>query len=193
MNIQYVTGNKGKFEEAVLLLQAKELEEVRLHFTHTPLHLDEIQGTAQEIASHKIIQAHKILNAPCIIDDVSLYCPAIGNLPGPYIRPFLEALGDDGFAKLIAKYSDHFCTVECTIAYMSPDHASPLFFEGRIHGKIVFPRGSRKHHKTSWNAIVEPEGETRTFAEMSLEEMSRISPRSKALFQFRNHLRSTHT
>lgn len=187
MKIHYVTGNKGKFDEAVEILQPASLEELGFQIVHTPLHLEEIQGTSQSIALHKIAQSYKILGEPCLIDDISLCCPAIGGLPGPYVRSFLESIGDEGIARLISLYEDKSCKVVCHIAFMS-EKGDPLLFEGELYGNIVFPRGQRKAHTHSWNAIVEPLGSTLTFAEMPLVDASKISARSKALTHFRNYL-----
>src|SRR5689334_5760935 len=100
MKIHYVTGNKGKFEEAKRVLNGVEL-------VHTNLDLEEIQGSPEAIAQHKIAEAYKKLNAPCMIDDVSVHCAALGGLPGPYIRSFLESLGPQGLAELILRYENH--------------------------------------------------------------------------------------
>lgn len=180
MDIYYVTSNTAKFEEASLILNG-------LSIHHAPLHLEEIQGSSSDVATHKIKKAVSHFNAPCMIDDVSLSCPCIGNLPGPYIRSFLESLGDEGLARLIHHYPDHSCTVTCTIAFSESEDQTPLLFTGCVHGKIVLPRGTRKHTH-SWNSIFVPDGHTKTFAEISLEEMSQISPRNKALSAFRNYL-----
>ena len=178
MKIHYVTSNPGNFAEAKHLLQGHEL-------VHTPLDLEEIQGTSEQIALHKIQEAHNKLKSPCLIDDISVSCPAIGGLPGPYIRAFLEAIGDAGLAEMLSHYADKSCEVLCHIAFMD---SKPLLFEGRVLAEIVSPRGSRMAHTHSWNAIVKPVGLDKTFAEMSLEEASKLSARAKALTQFRNHL-----
>lgn len=188
MDIHYVTSNKAKFEEAQQVLLS--FGDTHSHtICHTPLELEEIQGTKEEIANSKIRQAVAYYNAPCIIDDVSLFCPALGGLPGPYIRSFLEALGDEKFAELIAHYPDRSCSVTCCIAFMKPGDSAPHLFEGVIEGHIVPPRGTRKD-VISWNAIVQPLGYTQTYAELSLEQMSRHSPRSKALGSFSKFLLS---
>src|SRR5208282_503086 len=111
MKIHYVTSNSGKFEEAAQILQLDDLKKRGFEIVHTPLHLEEIQGTSREIALHKIREAHKQIHEPCLIDDISIHCPAIGGLPGPYIRSFLEALDDEGVARLICNYEDRSCTV----------------------------------------------------------------------------------
>lgn len=187
MKIHYVTGNKGKFDEAAVVLQIDTLKKAGIEIVHTPLHLEEIQGTSRDIALHKIQQAHSVLQEPCLIDDISLYCPAIGGLPGPYVRSFLEAIGDIGIANLISHYQDRSCQVICHIAYSANDGSKKLF-EGILNGSIVMPRGKRLTHTHSWNAIVQPSGSLQTFAEMPLEEASKISARYLALTQFRNHL-----
>jgi inosine triphosphate pyrophosphatase len=187
MKIHYVTSNTGKFEEAALILQPNLLQKAGFELVHTPLHLEEIQGKSPEIALHKINEAYRQLGQACIIDDVSLNCPAIGGLPGPYVRSFLESIGPDGIAKLISHYDDKSCQVICHIAYASFD-GHTMLFEGIVNGSIVHPRGTRLTHTHSWNAIVEPLGSNYTFAEMPLEIASTISPRYLALTQFRNHL-----
>lgn len=186
MKIHYVTSNTGKFDEARAIFQKLAGFEI----VHTPLHLEEIQGNSRDIALHKIKQAHSILKAACLIDDISLHCAAIGGLPGPYVRSFLEAIGDTGIATLISHYKDSSCKVVCNIAYATDD-GSCMLFEGILHGSIVSPRGTRLTHATSWNAIVQPSGLDRTFAEMTLEESSTLSARYIALNKFRNHLLQT--
>lgn len=190
MKIHYVTSNTGKFEEAALILQPDLLQKAGFELVHTPLHLEEIQGKSPEIALHKIAQAYAQLGEACLIDDISLNCPAIGGLPGPYVRSFLESIGPEGIAKLISHYDDKSCQVVCNIGYATKD-GHTMLFEGSLQGAIVHPRGNRLTHKISWNAIVEPLGYTQTFAELSLEKASTISPRYLALTQFRNHLLNT--
>lgn len=177
MKIHYVTGNKGKFEEAKAIFADTDIE-----LLHTQLELEEIQGTPAAIARHKIEEAYKKLLEPCMIDDVSVHCSAIGGLPGPYIRAFLESIGPAGLAELISRYEDARCQVICTIGYSDANGIVELF-TGTVDGTIVLPKGNRLAHTYSWNAIVIPSGEDRTFAEMSLQEASRISARSKALQQ----------
>lgn len=182
MKIHYITSNKGKFEEALSYFAASKIELVR-----SPLELDEIQASALDVARHKIIQGFNELQAPCLVDDVSLFCGALGGLPGPYIRAFLEQLGDAGLAELISHYADRSCRVVCHIAY-AKSHQEQQIFEGMTEGRIVFPRGLRKPSPHNWNAIFQPDGSDKTFAEMSLEEIAPFSARAKALNRLKNYL-----
>jgi XTP/dITP diphosphohydrolase len=57
-----------------------------------------------------------------------------------------------------------------------------LLFEGRVDGKIVAER--RGCNGFGFDPIFMPEGETRTFAEMSAEEKKHISHRGRAVAAF---------
>ncbi len=189
MKIHYVTGNKGKFEEAAKVLDLLDLAKRGFELVHTPMDLEEIQGSSRHIAEHKILEAYSRLDEPCLIDDISLHCPALGGLPGPYVRAFLEAIGEEGIAKLISHYPDSSCQVVCHIVFAQ--NADKIHvFEGALDGNIVAPRGTRMAHKHSWNSIVEAAGTGKTFAEMTLEESSQISARSRALTKFKAFLSS---
>lgn len=173
MKIEYITSNKGKFEEAQHILAEWELEQVNLDLT-------EIQGDSSEIIRAKAREALKILNRPLVVEDVSLCCPAIGGLPGPYIKDFLRKIGDRGLYELIHKYEDHAVQVICLAAYIKPGQ-DPLVFEGIVEGMIVAPRGHLRHGSLSWNPIVQPKGMNITFGEMTMEEHGKFSMRGIAL------------
>lgn len=80
----------------------------------------EIQGTTQEIARYKARAAASQINGPCItevrrvlslrydvveenVQDTALCFSALGGLPGPYIRTFLDTLGHDGASRSCLK------------------------------------------------------------------------------------------
>lgn len=180
MKICYITSNHGKFEEAVHILEGWSLVRVDID-------LPELQGEPKEIVREKAKEALRQVEQPLIVEDVSLHCPAIGGLPGPYIKDFLKKLGHEGFYELIHKYHDHRAEVTCTAAYIEPGK-DPVLFEGVMHGKIVAPKGDVHHGKYSWNPIFIPEGGTKTFGEMSFKEHSQISMRSIALKKLKHYL-----
>ena len=95
----------------------------------------------------------RILKRPLIVEDVSLCCPAIGGLPGPYIKDFLAKLGAKGIYELIHKYADHSVQVICVAGYARPE-MEPVLFEGIVEGIIVAPRGEPERDRSSWNSIV---------------------------------------
>ncbi len=190
MEIDYVTSNKKKFEEACKIILRSSEEHRLLTLVHTPLHIEEIQASKDEIATHKALLAYAQCKKPVIIDDISLHCPALKGLPGPYIKPFLASLGQQGFFNLLSYYSDRRCEVICTIAFYDGQEP-PLLFHGALHGIIVSPRGSiTEHGPLSWNSLVQPDGSAKTCAEMTLDELSTISARNKALEKLHSYLKT---
>ena len=180
MKIEYVTGNRGKFEEAQLVLHGWDLEQVNLEII-------EIQGDRFEIATAKARDAMRILGKPVIVEDVSLCFNAWNGMPGPYIKDFLQALGPAGLAELILKEKDHGVQAICVVAYVVPG-SEPILFEGLTEGIVVRPRGTLSHGDVSFNSCFQPVGYTQTFGEMTMEEHSRMSMRRSALINLRKYL-----
>ena len=186
MQIEYLTSNPNKFAEARHILSSWNL-------TQVDIDLPEIQGDSHAVISAKAKSAYALLQRPLIVEDVSLSCPAIGGLPGPYIKEFLHKIGSEGLYELIHKYNDHSVQVMCLVAYID-NSSQPIIFEGKHNGTIVAPRisdtdknlGKSPH---GWNPIVQPTGMTKTYAEMTLEERSQISMRFLALKQLDHFLK----
>jgi inosine/xanthosine triphosphate pyrophosphatase family protein len=63
---------------------------------YTDRPVPEIQGTTQEVALAKVKAAAAALGAACVTEDTALGFEALGGLPGPYIKDFLETVGHDG-------------------------------------------------------------------------------------------------
>ncbi|MDF2550179.1 MAG: hypothetical protein K0S07_1246 [Chlamydiales bacterium] len=182
MALSFVTSNVGKFKEAEHILDMP-LEQILLP-------LEEIQGLGQEIIFHKAKSALEMLDRPLFVEDVQMECPALNGLPGPYIKDFLRALGDEGFARLIERHADRRARVICLVAYIAPNE--PIaFFEGALDGTIVLPRGVSQHGQLSWDTIFQPQGMSQTFGELSLEEISQISHRQRAMSQLKRFLQKS--
>lgn len=180
MKIEYVTGNRGKFEEAQLILRGWDLEQVNLEIT-------EIQGDRFEIATAKGKEAVKILGRPVIVEDISLCFNAWNGMPGSYVKDFLQALGAEGLAERILKEEDHGVQAICVVAYVVPG-SEPILFEGMVEGVVVKPRGTLSHGTVSFNSCFQPLGSTKTFGEMTMEEHSHTSQRNIALLKLRKFL-----
>jgi inosine triphosphate pyrophosphatase len=183
MKIKFITGNQGKFEEALHILEGWELE-------HIKLDLIEIQGTSEEVIRAKAKSALSQLNTPLIVEDVSLCFAALNGMPGPYAKDFLKAMGPAGIQELIEKCEDPSVTAICMVAYIEPG-AQPIIFEGRLSGTVVSPAGSSKHGPYSFNTIFKPDGFTHSMGEMSMAEHAKISHRRQAFLKLRNHFETT--
>lgn len=171
MPISFITSNENKF---------REIQTVIPDLTMVDLDLPEIQSNdAHEIIRAKLQEALRQHPGAFIVEDTSLYVEALNGLPGPLIKWFLKSLGREGLAALVLKYPNHTAIAKTIIGYAkNPDEI--VYFEGVIEGRIVTPRSDAGF---GWDAIFEPAGYDKTFAEMGVEEKNRISMRKQAATQ----------
>jgi non-canonical purine NTP pyrophosphatase (RdgB/HAM1 family) len=85
-------------------------------------------------------------------------------------------LGNDGLYSLSKKIGNSKVVAKTIIGYRGVN-SEVLFFEGDMIGDIVEPRGENGF---GWNPIFRPQGEIKTFAEMTDEEKEKYSMRKKA-------------
>lgn len=147
--------------------------------------LPELQGEVDEISRLKCKEAARIVKGPVIVEDTCLCFNALKGLPGPYIKWFLDKLGPEGLYKLLAGWEDKSAVAVCTFAY-SPggENNDVILFQGKTHGTIVEPRGSRDF---GWDPCFQPDGYDQTYAEMPKEEKNKISHRYRALDKLRTY------
>ncbi|XP_075213042.1 inosine triphosphate pyrophosphatase [Lycorma delicatula] len=179
--IVFVTGNIKKLEETVAIL-GKNLP---FELVSEKIDLPEFQGDTQFISSLKCKEAAKIIKGPVIIEDTSLCFNALGGLPGPYIKWFLEKLGPNNLPKLIDSWEDKTATAICTFAYTEGENSEVKLFEGKVPGIIVNSRGPQDF---GWDSIFQPEGYNKTYAELSKQIKNEISHRSKAVLALKKFL-----
>ncbi|KAL9125493.1 MAG: hypothetical protein Q9175_008067 [Cornicularia normoerica] len=177
--LNFITGNKNKLAEVkailsdVVLLQSQFLD------------LTEIQGTIKDISMDKCRRAAAIIGGPVLTEDTCLCFNALKELPGPYIKWFLQALGHEGLNNLLVGFKDKSAQAVCTFAYSSGPGQEPSIFEGRVTGKIVPARGPTTF---GWDPIFEYDGET--YAEMDKAKKNMLSHRAIALSKLRQWLQT---
>ena len=178
--ITVVTGNPGKAAEIERILGYK-IEAVALE-------LAEIQSMdVREVAAAKALAAYDLLKKPVMVDDTSLYIDQLGGLPGPFVTWFMSAVGDSGVAHMLGKATNRKATVGCCIGYVDVKGEVHTFL-GEAVGMITdMPRG-QSAKGLGFDSIFVPEGDTRTFAEMTGEEKDTLSHRRKALELFKAFL-----
>lgn len=182
--IVFVTGNIKKAEEFVAILGKSFPHMVESR----KIDLPEYQGEINDICINKCKEAARIVKGPVLIEDTCLCFNAMGGLPGPYIKWFLEKIGPDGLYQMLTGWEDKSAYAVCTFAY-SPggENDSILLFQGKTEGHIVSPRGTREF---GWDPCFQPLGYDKTYAELPKEEKNKISHRSKALQEFKKHFLS---
>ncbi|GHO41890.1 non-canonical purine NTP pyrophosphatase [Ktedonospora formicarum] len=176
-NIFVITSNKYKLREITTLIPAIQGFDIDL---------PEIQETdAHAVILAKLTEAQKHLPADAIIvEDTSLYIDAMNGLPGPLAKWFVKSIGIEGIYALTETFKSAAATAQTLIGYAEVD-GSVHFFEGTIKGTIVPPRGTDGF---GWDAVFQPEGSEKTFAEMALAEKSQYSMRKIALEGLQHYL-----
>ncbi len=181
------THNAGKVREMTDLLSRYGMETV----SAAELDLPEPEETGTTFVANaelKALAAADLSGLPALADDSGLCVEALNGDPGVYtanwaetadgtrdwmlamskVEEKLAALGPD------ANRSAHFVS---TLALAWPDgHVE--WFEGRIEGKLVWP--PRGQMGFGYDPVFVPEGETRTFAELSFEEKQASNHRARA-------------
>ena len=177
MALYFITGNKNKFQEVKSILgNVKQLN----------IDLPEIQSIdAKEIIRAKLIEALNHKDGGFIVEDTSLYFDCLKGLPGPLIKWFMKTIGNQGLFDLVDRLGNNSAEAKTIIGY-AKNKNKIYFFEGLIRGKIVSMRGDSKF---GWDPIFQPEGFSKTFAEMTSEEKNPISMRGKALNELKEFLR----
>ncbi|KAL8761833.1 MAG: hypothetical protein Q9184_002076 [Pyrenodesmia sp. 2 TL-2023] len=127
--IHFITGNSHKLAEVQAMLG--DIVPLRSR----SLDLVEIQGTIEEISKDKCRRAAAVTGGPVLVEDTCLCFNALKELPGPYIKWFLQALGHEGLNNLLAAYEDKSAQAVCTFAYSGGPGQAPLIFEGRVLGE----------------------------------------------------------
>lgn len=147
------------------------------------LPLEEIQAIELEpVVRHKAKQAFALLERPVLVEDTGLAFAAWHGLPGALIKWFLTSLGAEGICRLLRHETNRGATATTVFAYCAG--AETQVFSGVVQGIISeTPRGSSGF---GWDAIFQPSGSARTFAEMAPAEKDQFSMRRLALERFRD-------
>jgi non-canonical purine NTP pyrophosphatase (RdgB/HAM1 family) len=86
-------------------------------------------------------KAVKLCKGPVIVEDTSLCFNALNGLPGPYIKWFYEAIGNEGLAKLLEGFEDKSAYAQCVLSYSAGEGHEVRTFVGVVDGNIVNPTG----------------------------------------------------
>lgn len=169
MPLYLITGNENKL---------KEVQAIIPHVEQLHIDLPEIQEIdALKIIKSKLEEASKHHGGEFLVEDTSLYFESMDGLPGPLIKWFLQALGNDGLHSLVEKYGNTKAVAKTIFGYYK-NKDDIEFVEGIVEGNIVAPRGEARF---GWDPIFQPLGYSKTYAEMDPDEKNEMSHRRLAL------------
>ena len=175
-DLVFITGNQKKADYLAKWLG--------LDVPHQKVDLTEIQSLVpREVVEDKARRAYEIVGKPVLVEDVALTFEAFGHLPGTLIKWFLEEVGNEGMLKMLAGFENRRATA--SIMYGLFDGTQLHTFEGLAPGTIAPEMrevaGTGWHGSLSWNSIFIPDGSTKTYAEMTDEELLPFSHRAQAI------------
>lgn len=175
--LTFITGNLNKVEWTQRY--------ITVPLKHKKLDLTEIQSlNVKEVVEHKVKEAYRILGEPVMVEDTSFVFHGLGRLPGPFIKWFLEEVGNEGMCRMLDD-KDRSATVTVLFGYY--DGEEILFGEGKIKGKIAdHPQGKNGF---GWDPIFIPEGLDKTHAELTDVEFNKINVRKNAIEELQKQLK----
>ena len=186
------TNNKDKVTEIKKLLIKTGIEVLTLKDLNLNIDIEEDKDTLEGNALKKAEEIYKTAGIPCSADDTGLFVNALNGEPGVFSSRYAgeNVSYSENRVKLLLnmnripyeKRTAYFKTVLCF--YNGGNNF--YFFEGICKGYITTEERGKKGF--GYDAIFQPEGFDRTFAELSIEEKNKISHRAKAFNKFRKYL-----
>ena len=170
MTRYFATSNAGKLREATAILGEP--------IAQIDLDLPEIQALDVEtVVREKALAAHRATGEAVLVDDTGFAVEAWHGLPGALVRWFVATVGPAGICRMLDGAASRAVVVTTAVAFH--DGAALHVSSGSLRGVVTpEPRGTNGF---GWDAIFQPDGHARTFAEMTDEEKNAISPRRLAL------------
>lgn len=147
---------------------------------------EETEATFVGNARIKAHAAAKATGLPALADDSGLCVDALGGMPGVWTADWAEGPGGRDFLRAMQRTRDALgdtpepwlAEFRCTLVLAWPDGSDDVY-EGRVRGRLVWPiRGALGH---GYDPMFMPDGENRTFAEMTAPEKNVLSHRARAL------------
>lgn len=191
MRICFATNNIHKLNEVQHLL-GEGFHLVSLQEIGCEEELPEEQETLEGNSLQKAEYVFRKYNTPCFADDSGLEVDALNGAPGVYSARYAgphrshEDNTDLLLSKLIGS-SNRKSQFRTVITFVTADHV--LQFEGIVRGTIHGVKiGSGGF---GYDPVFLPDGYSKTFAEMSVEEKNKCSHRAIAVKKFIEFLKTT--
>ena len=180
LKLVFATNNLNKIREIRELLP-KSLELLSLDDITCKEDIPETSPTIEGNALQKARYVQEKYGYDCFADDTGLEVEALDGAPGVYSARYAGDNKDNeaNIDKLLKELKDNsnrkarFKTVIALIL-----NEKEYIFEGICQGEILKKRAGEKGF--GYDPVFQPEGYSKTFAEMELEEKSKISHRGRA-------------
>jgi XTP/dITP diphosphohydrolase len=178
--IIFATNNAHKIEEIQAAI-GRTLKVITLREAGIDIDIPEPHDTLEANALEKSTVIHKITGKNCFSEDTGLEVPSLGGEPGVLSARFAGAQRSDkdNIALLLLRLGnnpDRRARFRTVISLIWNDRQE--LFEGVCQGHILkTPVGQNGF---GYDPVFVPDGETRSFAQLTMEEKNRYSHRRKA-------------
>ena len=174
-DLYFITSNKGKFNEV-----ANKLIDVDINVVKKNLGYPEIQANSlEDVVNFGVNYILEKFHKPFIIEDAGIFIKHLNNFPGIYSADVFYKIGCKGILRLldgVKKGRDAY--FKSVIAYINSDREIHIF-SGECNGMISFEETGSNGF--GYDPIFIPNGENKTFAEMTVDEKNRFSHRGNSL------------
>lgn len=182
MRLCFASNNEHKLNEIQKAIGG-DIQLVSLNQIGCYEELPETRDTLEGNSLQKAEYVFSHFQIPCFADDTGLEVEALQGAPGVYSARYAgEQRNSNDNIDLLLKnlkgVSDRKAQFRTIITLLGFE-SGPLFFEGIIRGEIITER--RGTAGFGYDPIFVPDGFSRTFAEMSLEEKNQLSHRALAV------------
>ena len=188
--IIFATNNDHKVTEVRAILKEK-FRILSLKEAGIDIDIPEPHNTLEENACEKARVIHELTDKSCFGEDTGLEVEVLNGEPGVKSARYAgeERSFEKNIDKLLGKLENkenrkaQFRTVVCLI-----ENGKQKIFEGICKGTIIAQR--RGDSGFGYDPVFIPDGSSKTFAEMSLEEKNRFSHRKKAIQKLTSFLKA---
>jgi len=188
--IVLATNNENKVKEFKELLKDTPVE-IKYLKDYGPLpEAIEDGETFDDNAYKKAFHYARVLGLPCLADDSGLAVDALDGRPGVYSARYAgeNATDQENCDKLLAEMEgkkDRKAHFVCVLSLATPGGPA-LTWEGRCDGEITTER--RGESGFGYDPVFYSPELGKTFAEVSMEEKSKVSHRGRALAEFADEI-----
>lgn len=178
--------NKGKLEEIKSILQKFGMETISRDDAGIPTF--EVEETGSTFEENSLLKAQAIMDVAHVItiaDDSGLEVDALSGAPGIYSARYAgeNCTFEDNNRKLLQELDgvpeEQRGAAFVSVITMLFPNGEKLVARGECRGKILTEL--RGEEGFGYDPLFMPDGENRSFAEMTSEEKNRISHRAKSL------------
>ncbi|MGA1821748.1 MAG: XTP/dITP diphosphatase [Thermoplasmatota archaeon] len=181
--VYIITANHGKIREIKQWLVPLGIDVDVLSGDFVEIQSDSLEevvyyGLKQYAEDHRV-------DHPFIKDDSGLFIKSLGGFPGVYSAYVHKTLGNEGIIRMMDGIEDRKAVFKTAVGMFIPGKGISIFrgeVAGAISGEI---RGTGGF---GYDPIFIPEGQERTFAEMTTSEKNSMSHRIRAVKQMVDYI-----